>query len=261
MASAFARKTYGGNVSQYLGDVVVQNRNFVFGNSVKNLSWTNMNVYSYHTYGKTGLSIANDIDYLKSSVNIDTRDTPTISIPVIVTEYNAHTAADWDKLVTTPDDFSEASRLASEIISIVKSNVTSHYVFKFSVTSDSTGAIKKNGIHWADIYGDPYHVSDSTTCAEALRLLTQLKNSKVYPLAVNDSSTYRTYLGSSSNDGFYYLYIVNDAVDTVNLSVNLAQWNITAGTQIIMESVSAGYFGEIQSVLTAPVVGGQLLFG
>ena len=52
LASAFAKKTYGGDITNYLGEIVVKNQNFIFGNNTKNLNWSNMHVYSYHTYGK-----------------------------------------------------------------------------------------------------------------------------------------------------------------------------------------------------------------
>ena len=129
VASAFARKTYGGDLTQYLGDVSVKNRNFVFGSMTNNTNWTNMHIYSFHSYGKTGSGISSDLDYLISSVNSDS-SIPN-SIPVIITEHNTHTSSSWDTLISTTDDDYEASRLASQIIYLIKSKVTSHFVFKF----------------------------------------------------------------------------------------------------------------------------------
>ena len=91
-----------------------------------------------------------------------------------------------------------------------------------------------------------------------MRLLTQMKNSKIFTLTSSDTSSYRTYLGSNNNDGFYYLYAVNDAVDVINLSVDLSQWSIYPGTQVIVESASDGSWGEVSNILTAPLQGNLL---
>ena len=90
-----------------------------------------------------------------------------------------------------------------------------------------------------------------------MRLLTQMKNSKIFTLTSSDTSSYRSYLGSYNNDSFYYLYAVNDAVDTANLTIDLSKWMINADTKIIAESVSNGIWGEV-SVLTAPLSGAKL---
>ena len=47
VASAFARRTFGGDSTQYLGDVSVNNNNLYFTTNTKNSNWTNMQLYSY----------------------------------------------------------------------------------------------------------------------------------------------------------------------------------------------------------------------
>ena len=70
--------------------------------------------------------MAKDFSYLMDSV--------ADKYPVIITEFNAHTAADWDQIKSTSDDPFEASRLASQIVNLVTSGSPSIYVFKFSLT-------------------------------------------------------------------------------------------------------------------------------
>lgn len=53
LSSAFSRKAYGGDYTRYLGDVSVLNNNYRFDYDVNNTNWSNMQMYSYHTYGKT----------------------------------------------------------------------------------------------------------------------------------------------------------------------------------------------------------------
>lgn len=56
VASAFAKATFGGDPTQYLGDITNDNNAYMFGSagngSVAN--WTNFQTFSYHTYGGSG---------------------------------------------------------------------------------------------------------------------------------------------------------------------------------------------------------------
>lgn len=49
-ASAFARRTFGGDPTQYLGDIAVNNTNLYFSTYAKNSAWSNMQIYSYRKY-------------------------------------------------------------------------------------------------------------------------------------------------------------------------------------------------------------------
>ncbi len=258
VASAFARKTFGGDITRYLGDVVVQNRRVVFANATASKNWTNMHVYSYHSYDKSGLSLADDILYLRASVNNNT-NFPN-EIPVIITEYNAHTSSNWDTLSTTPDDPSEASRLASQMAFLILANISSHYVFKFSITPSFSASrdVAKNGIHWGDIVSSPFDLSDSTLCAEAMRLLTQVKQSDIFLVTNDDSSSLRRYFSTTSPEGYLHLFAVNDKSDNVNLEIDFSKWNISADTKVIVETVGQGFWGEISSILNAPMIGSLL---
>ena len=53
-ASAFARKTFGNDTKRYLGDVCVNSSGFKFASNEISYNWSNMQLYSYHSYGKTG---------------------------------------------------------------------------------------------------------------------------------------------------------------------------------------------------------------
>lgn len=260
IASAFAKRTYGGNSTQYLGDLCVQNRNYMFDLGENQTNWTNMHFYSYHTYGKTGSSMLTDLQYLTQSVNNDTNFVSVI--PVVITEHNSHTSSSWDTVATTPDDDLEASRLASQIMFTIYANITAEYVFKFSITQSSIAgqAIAKNGLHWGELINDPFDISDTTLSAEAMRLLTVIKQSIVYPVLSNDTSIYRTYLGSKSPDGSHYFHVVNDKSDYVNILLDMSKWNLTVGLPVIIELVGNGYWGEVISITKVPVYGSLLTF-
>lgn len=188
LASAFSRKTYGGDSSRYLGEVCVQNNNFKFDENKNVSNWSNMHMYSYHTYGKSGEEIKSDFQYTQISVDADSPSNHRL--PVVITEHNSHTSSSWDELISTADDAFEASRLASQVISLIAARVQTQIIFKFTISSSfsATRDIAKNGLHWAELTDEPFHLSDTTLSAEFVRLLAKMKQSQIYPVESNDTS-------------------------------------------------------------------------
>lgn len=182
--------------------------------------------------------------------SVNAANPSTRAIPVVITEHNSHKASDWNTINSTADDNFEASRLAAQIVNLALTpGFTSHYVFKFSITPSfaANREVAKNGLHWGEIYNDPYQIADTTLSAESFRLLTQLKKAKIYPIRSNDTTSSRTYLASSNGDAIFYLYAVNDNSKQAYLNIDLSALNITDKTQILVETVSSNYWVSIKS--------------
>ncbi len=189
LASAFGRKTYGGDVSRYLGDICVLNNNFKFDLNKNVSNWSNMHMYSFHSYGKTGADLKSDFEYIQASVDSDNRlNSPRI--PVIITEHNSRSSSNWNEVSSTADDPYEASKLASQMINLIKARIHTHIIFKFAISASFSASrdIAKNGLHWAEFYDEPFHISDTTLSAEFVRLLSKMKQSKIYTIQSNDTS-------------------------------------------------------------------------
>ena len=137
----------------------------------------------------------NEVVYLRTSIN-------NPSIPPIITEHNSKTSLDWNALTTTADDYTEAAQLSSQITSIILAQITSHFVFKFSVCPSAIAGqeVSKNGLHWGELYNDPYPISDGTLSAEHYRILTKMIGSTIYNVTKNDSIITSIYLSSSNGD-------------------------------------------------------------
>jgi hypothetical protein len=117
-----------------------------------------------------------------------------------------------------------------------------------SFSHDSTREVAMNGIHWGEIYKDPFDISDTTLAAESFRLLaTKIKNSVIYPIdLVNEKSKYRNYLMTKQdNSSLYYLSAVNDKDEPVNLIVDMRQLkNFSLSSYILVEQVGDVYLTE-----------------
>jgi hypothetical protein len=204
-----------------------------------------MHTYSFHSYGKTGNQLAASYLALVQKIN-------NTKIPVIVTEHNTRTCTTWDVQPGTPDDVNEASRLTSQILWLIKSGMSADYVFKFTVTANVyDNFIKKTGLHWSEFNSTPYDISDTTLAAEGMRLLSKAIKSKIY--TVNSNTTKYNelgYMASSTGDGLFYLYIVNEGGSKFKTVIDLSKSGISfnLANMHLVESVGSGFFGEISSI-------------
>ena len=133
-------------------------------------------------------------------------------------------------------------------------------MFKFSCDPSSNPGqeVAKNGMHWGELYKEPFPISDSTLEAEHFRLLAKMINATIFAVNTNDTASTSSYLSSKSNDGFYYLYTVNYQTSPIMLSIDLSGFNTVSGAQIIAEAAGPGYWGEIYGLFTAPSSGSNL---
>ena len=98
--------------------------------------------------GQSGKSILSNFQELLTNTSADRAAVGTF--PFSVTEYNAKTSGDFSTSTLNMDTASQAVKLGSQTINYATagSNLTSIYVFKFSVTLSSGNGVTKNGIHW-----------------------------------------------------------------------------------------------------------------
>ena len=157
----------------------------------------------------------------------------------------------------TADEPKEAAQLAAQIANLILGKITSHFVFKFSCDPSSNPGqeVAKNGLHWAELYNDPFPISDTTLEAEHFRLLTKMINATIFVVNTNDTASKSSYLSSKSNDGFYYLFAVNYQNRPIALALNVSGFSPLSGTQIIAEAAGPGYWGKILGLFVTPLPG------
>ena len=254
--SAFAADPWSGTPA--LGNPSLWNNNVTFPYylGVQNASWDNFDAFSVHSYGKTGQQLYQYGKELNSGV-------PS-SMPVHITEHQAHTNSAWNSIATTGDTYLEASRLASQIIWTTSIAVNT-WIFKFSMLTSTNGGVTKSGLHWGDITTSPYPIGDTTLSAEAARLVISSMAGNLTLENVSRTSGYSlpSYFSSFNayvsfrvvNDGLRRrLVIVNDGNNNTSPTigsysfqavVSVSGWGITAGTYITMQEASVNSFGEV----------------
>jgi hypothetical protein len=116
------------------------------------------------------------------------------------------------------------------------------FVFKFSLTlSSGARPLSKNGVHWAENIVAPYHITDSTLSAEAIRLVnSKLSGARpLYEMTVSGGGSTKTYLAVKEGS-VYYLVTCNDNVNPSLVRFNLSAWGAPAGTRVTRVSGPAG---------------------
>jgi hypothetical protein len=88
-------------------------------------------------------------------------------------------------------------------------------------------------VHWAENLAAPYHITDSTLSAEAIRLVfSKLSgNRPMYDITLSSTGSTKTYYAVKEG-GVYYIITVNDNSTPSLLSIVLSAWGITAGTRV-----------------------------
>ena len=173
------------NVGCYFGAQTVFNEHLLFPPYADqtNVTWYNSQAFSFHSYGKTGLALAQTsnvtfapaIAVLHDAANVVAANAAGTGsqlnkavMPLLITEHQAHTNAQWSTYMSNGDMGFEASRLASQIVNQAALGFES-YIFKLTMSpaSSSIGGVAKSGLHWADNSAAPYPVGDTSLMGEA----------------------------------------------------------------------------------------------
>ena len=102
------------------------------------------------------------------------------SIPVVMTEYNIHTARDFAKRPTTMDSPEEFPDIGSMAVAIAESGLRELYFFRLTLSRNFDGdGVKKNGIHHVNENGVLPVITGTTRAAEVVRLAAKsLRNNR-----------------------------------------------------------------------------------
>jgi len=91
--------------------------------------------------------------------------------PLIMSEYNIHTARDFAKKETTMDSAEEFSDVGSMAVAIAESGLQELYFFRLTLSQNlDDGQVKKNGVHYVNEDRLVPEITGTTRAAEVMRL-------------------------------------------------------------------------------------------
>ena len=92
-------------------------------------------------------------------------------LPMIMSEFNIHTARDFAKRETTMDSPEEFSALGSMAVAIAESALQELYFFRLTLSQNlDEGQVKKNGLHHVNETSTVPEITGTTRAAEVIRL-------------------------------------------------------------------------------------------
>ena len=230
------------------GNTAVDNRHRNYRGTEASTIW-NMHRYAYHQYNSTASNAYQTATSLQSSIAADMTGEPPF--PLCLSEFNVHTAANFDTMPDTLDYPAKYARFGAIVCELAKSGLDEMFCFKFAQTDDSiyTYGVKKNGMHYVDNDNSPNNHGGVTKAGEVYRLF----NKGIAPGRVMKDYT-RASDGSidaldlrASYDAVskkYYLFSVNETSSSIPITVDTSAWNIPTNNRVLLEEVSESRHGS-----------------
>ncbi len=236
----------GGATGHYSdwGRAVVTNRHQNF------LGQTNSNYllfqkYDYHEYDSTPAGFGANLATLTG--NLQTTMTPETPLPCAISEFNTHTAANFDALTNTLDTPAEYASFGAICNELMASQISEMYCFKFSqVSYAGTYPVQKNALCYVDNTNAPYNVGGITKAGEVFRLFTKAFAAGRSRLSVSESSgaaNLETHASFNPLTRRNYLFSANNTAAAVSLNLDLSALNLPATNRVLLEEVSETNYG------------------
>jgi hypothetical protein len=215
-----------------------------------------MQTYDYQRYDLSGDSFGSELANVKNTVNADAGGAP---MRYAISEFNVHTAANFNATSDTLDTPSQFSRMGSILAQLANNEPDELYVFKFSQTG-TAGDVKKNGTHYVDNDTAPYNIGGETKGGAVVRLFAKsfagAKDLFNIPAASGTGATdLRLAASFDAQQKTYNMFSSNEATSSRPLSINLSAWGIAPGARAIVQEVSADRQGEVSQIVTVPAGG------
>jgi hypothetical protein len=206
---------------------------------------TLFHTYAFQTYTRDAVRLATELSTLRAQ--IDSAGGP--DVPLIVSEFNVSTAANFLKTGDTLDTPAYFAALGAISTAYVNAGLTELYVFRLTQADNFRGGdIKKNGTHVVDNAGRLKNILRATKAAEVVRLVARGSKGARERLAPPAGLPERLFASAAHDPatGTWHLLLANLGA-AVTPDLDLSAWRLPAGCYFQTEEVSAERDGEINA--------------
>jgi hypothetical protein len=210
--------------------------------------------YAFQAYGREAERIATGLPELRRLIAGANGGTP---LPIIVSEMNVSTAANFAKTSDTLDTPSYYAAFGAIAAAYVNAGIDEIYVFRLTQNAyDGPGGVKKNGTHIIREDDPVKNIVGNTQGAEAVRLLMRgfaggrvrlapptAADPDVHAVAAHDAAT-----------GAWSLMVAN-LKRPRNLVFDVAAWKFPPASLVVLDEVSAAHHGDVRTVAAVPADG------
>jgi hypothetical protein len=165
-------------------------------------------------------------------------------LPLIMSEYNVHTARDFAKKETTMDSPEEFSDLGSMAVSIAESSLEELYFFRLTLSQNlDDGQVKKNGVHHVNEGRPVPEITGTTRAAEVIRLACSSLSGGRERLATKATDQLRVTATRQNDEVRVFLARTNQ---TSQPQVQISLPTGVSGSLVTWETVTKETFGNSQ---------------
>jgi len=165
-------------------------------------------------------------------------------LPLIMSEYNVHTARDFAKKERTMDSPEEFSDLGSMAVSIAESSLEELYFFRLTLSQNlDDGQVKKNGVHHVNEGRPVPEITGTTRAAEVIRLACSSLSGGRECLATKATDQLRVTATRQNDEVRVFLARTNQ---TSQPQVQISLPTGVSGSLVTWETVTKETFGNSQ---------------
>ena len=164
--------------------------------------------------------------------------------PVVMSEFNIHTARDFAQRDTTLDSPEEFPDVGSMGVAIAESGLEELYFFRLTLSKNLDGdGVKKNGVHHVNESGRIPEITGTTRAAEVIRLAAPTLRNARDVLETKASGGLRA--AATRQNGDLRILLARTNI-TTKPEVDMALPNSPAGSLLTWETVTPDSFGTTQ---------------
>jgi hypothetical protein len=166
------------------------------------------------------------------------------NLPMVMSEFNIHTARDFAQRNTTLDSPEEFSDVGSMGTAIAESGLEELYFFRLTLSKNLDGeGVKKNGVHHVNEDGRTPEITGTTRAAEIIRLAASTLRNQRDVLETKATGGLRAAATRQNGDLRVLLARTNA---TTKPELDIALPNSPSGSLLTWEIVTADAFGTTQ---------------
>lgn len=253
--TANGQEKYNTGTDTWGRDAVLNRRLQLDGSSSP--SWNLFHIYNYQKYTTRTFAEGSLSGYIEDVLGLAGLIQAELGAeqpyPLMLTEYNVRTGANYDTTTNNQDTPLDYVSLGANSIALTTHGADGLYLFKFGQTESggTNYGVAKNGTHYVQTNGTVKNYGGATKAAEVFRLFQKaagqgrprLAFTTTLGAATNTSTGLWTLATRDTNRNLSHVYLANKNTNAVALQLNLASLGLTNRVPVFCEAVGPGASG------------------
>lgn len=207
-------------------------------------------VYAFQSYTRNPGSITERLPQLRSLIAEHNKGQ---ELPVIASEMNVSTAADFSKTTDTLDTPRYYAAFGATAAAYANHGLSESYIFRLTQTNNMTnGSIKKNGVYVIDNSDPLKNIRYGTKSSEAARFFMRgFGNGRIrFETPKTPADSYA--LAARDEASGAYTLMVSNLATARPFHLDLSSWKLPAQSLVVAEEINEAHSGDIERISSLP---------